>query len=143
MNDVLIEITGFISKHIIPYTPLLIAIIIAVQYYTKNEEGTGALLHAVCWLFIALAIITLLELILHLEDLEQQEVFRLRVMGPYWWAYWTMMFCHSVLPLLLLFRKLRSNKYLILLISILLNIGAWFEKFVIIMSLHRDYIPEL
>jgi molybdopterin-containing oxidoreductase family membrane subunit len=63
-------------------------------------------------------------------------------MGPYWWAYWAMMTCNVVSPQLFWFKKLRRNIWFTFFMSIIVNIGMWFERFVIIMSLHRDYLPS-
>lgn len=63
-----------------------------------------------------------------------------RATGPYWWSYLLILFCSSLLPFILLHKKLRSKKYLILIISFAMNLGWLFERMVIIaISLHRDY----
>jgi molybdopterin-containing oxidoreductase family membrane subunit len=66
-----------------------------------------------------------------------------RAFGPYWWAYWSMMTCNVITPQLFWSRKLRRNLVAVFIISIFVNIGMWFERFVIIVtSLHRDYLPS-
>ncbi len=66
-----------------------------------------------------------------------------RAFGPYWWAYWAMMTCNVVTPQLFWSRKVRNNVLAVFIISIFVNIGMWFERFVIIVtSLHRDYLPS-
>tara|TARA_B100000508_G_scaffold141092_1_gene146395 strand:- start:49640 stop:51418 length:1779 start_codon:yes stop_codon:yes gene_type:complete len=66
-----------------------------------------------------------------------------RATGPYWWAYWSMMTCNVVSPQLMWFRKLRRSLLFTFIISIVVNIGMWFERFVIIVtSVHRDYLPS-
>lgn len=66
-----------------------------------------------------------------------------RATGPYAWAYWTMVSCNVISPQLLWFKKLRTNLVFVFIISIFVNIGMWFERFVIIVtSLHRDYLPS-
>jgi molybdopterin-containing oxidoreductase family membrane subunit len=66
-----------------------------------------------------------------------------RATGPYWWAYWSMMTCNVITPQLFWFRKIRRSLVLTFIISIFVNIGMWFERFVIIVtSLHRDYLPS-
>jgi len=62
--------------------------------------------------------------------------------APYWWAYWAMFSCNVICPHLFWFKKLRSNVVFVWIVSIFVNIGMWFERFVIIVtSLHRDYLP--
>ncbi len=66
-----------------------------------------------------------------------------RAMGPYAWAYWIMMTCNVLSPQLLWIKKLRRNLVFTFILSIFINIGMWFERFVIIVtSLHRDYLPS-
>ncbi|MCH7514442.1 MAG: polysulfide reductase NrfD [Bacteroidetes bacterium] len=73
----------------------------------------------------------------------EQYAFINRATGPYWWAYWTMMTCNLLSPQLFWIKKIRTNIAATLIMSIIINIGMWFERFVIIVtSLHRDYIPS-
>ncbi|HEY4655086.1 MAG TPA: NrfD/PsrC family molybdoenzyme membrane anchor subunit [Cyclobacteriaceae bacterium] len=66
-----------------------------------------------------------------------------RVQGPYAWAYWSMMTCNVVSPQLFWIKKIRTSIAATFILSIIVNIGMWFERFVIIViSLHRDYIPS-
>ncbi len=66
-----------------------------------------------------------------------------RATGPYWWAYASMMTCNVISPQLFWFKKIRTNIAATFVISIIVNIGMWFERFVIIAtSLHRDYLPS-
>ncbi len=63
--------------------------------------------------------------------------------APYWWAYWSMISCNVICPQLFWFKKIRTNMWVVFVISIFVNIGMWFERFVIIVtSLHRDYMPS-
>ncbi|MPQ45722.1 hydrogenase [Marinifilum sp. N1E240] len=73
----------------------------------------------------------------------EQYAFLNRATGPYWWAYAIMMTCNVISPQLLWFKKLRRNLVFTFILSIFINIGMWFERFVIIVtSLHRDYLPS-
>jgi hypothetical protein len=70
-------------------------------------------------------------------------VFINRATGDYAWAYWTMVSCNVLVPQLLWFKKLRSSLAALFVISIFVNIGMWFERFVIIVtSLHNDFLPS-
>ena len=73
----------------------------------------------------------------------EQYAFLNRATGPYWWAYWAMMTCNVISPQLMWIKKLRRNIIFTFILSIFVNIGMWFERFVIIVtSLHRDYLPS-
>jgi molybdopterin-containing oxidoreductase family membrane subunit len=69
--------------------------------------------------------------------------FKNRAFGPYWWAYWSMITCNVISPHLFWSRTLRTSPVFVWFVSIVVNIGMWFERFVIIVtSLHRDYLPS-
>jgi molybdopterin-containing oxidoreductase family membrane subunit len=73
----------------------------------------------------------------------EQYAFMNRASGPYWWAYWSMMFCNLVSPQVFWFKWARTTPWFIFIMSIVVNVGMWFERFVIIVtSLHRDYLPS-
>ncbi|MBZ5620542.1 MAG: polysulfide reductase NrfD [Acidobacteriia bacterium] len=73
----------------------------------------------------------------------EQFVFLNRAFGPFAWAYWTMVSCNVLVPQLLWFRRIRTNIGLVFGLSLLINVGMWFERFVIIVtSLHRDFLPS-
>ena len=66
-----------------------------------------------------------------------------RAMGPMYWAYWTMVSCNVLVPQLLWFKAVRSNLLVVFVLTIFVNIGMWFERFVIVViSLHRDFLPS-
>ena len=65
-----------------------------------------------------------------------------RFKGPYAPFFWALMFCNCLAPNVFWFKSLRRNLYVLWVLSIIINIGMWLERFVIIViSLHRDFIP--
>ena len=73
----------------------------------------------------------------------EQYAFLNRATGPYWWAYAIMMTCNVLTPQLYWFSSIRKSFIATFILSIFVNIGMWFERFVIIVtSLHRDYLPS-
>ncbi|MBJ7257949.1 MAG: polysulfide reductase NrfD [Chthoniobacterales bacterium] len=63
--------------------------------------------------------------------------------APYWWAYWSMIFCNVVVPQLFWSRYFRRHALWVFIICNFVNAGMWFERFVIIVtSLHRDFLPS-
>lgn len=70
-------------------------------------------------------------------------VFINRAFGNYAWAYWTMITCNVISPQIFWFRKMRTTPWIMFTVSIFVNIGMWFERFVItITSLSRDFLPS-
>jgi molybdopterin-containing oxidoreductase family membrane subunit len=66
-----------------------------------------------------------------------------RAFGPYAWAYWTMISCNVLVPQIFWSKRMRTSIPVLFVVSIFVNIGMWFERFVIIVtSLHRDFLPS-
>lgn len=66
-----------------------------------------------------------------------------RAFGPYAWAYWIMVSCNVITPQLFWSKTIRTNITASFIISIFVNIGMWFERFVItVTSLNRDFLPS-
>lgn len=63
--------------------------------------------------------------------------------GPYWWSYWLLIFCNGASIQLLWFKRFRESEFWLFTISVIVSIGMWLERFVIIVtSLHRDFLPS-
>jgi hypothetical protein len=72
-----------------------------------------------------------------------QYLTRIRATGPYAWCYWTMITCNVLAPQLFWFRWFRTTPWAMFVIAVLVNVGMWFERFVIVVtSLSRDYLPS-
>jgi Ni/Fe-hydrogenase subunit HybB-like protein len=66
-----------------------------------------------------------------------------RMVGPYALGYWALISCNIIIPQLLWFRRVRSNVALLFVIALVVNIGMWLERFIIVItSLHRDFMPS-
>ncbi|MBK8724180.1 MAG: polysulfide reductase NrfD [Saprospiraceae bacterium] len=75
--------------------------------------------------------------------LYEQFAFYNRVFGPYWWSYFGMMGCNVISPQIFWVKKFRRSIFITFFMSIFINIGMWFERFVIIATtLARDYLPS-
>jgi molybdopterin-containing oxidoreductase family membrane subunit len=73
----------------------------------------------------------------------EQFVFINRAFGPYAWAYWIMVSCNVIFPQFFWFKKIRRSIPAMMVIVILVNVGMWFERFVItVTSLSRDFLPS-
>ena len=68
---------------------------------------------------------------------------RNRITGNYTFAFWTMITCNAIIPQLFWFKKIRKNLTIVFIMSIIINIGMWFERYVIVVtSLSKDYLPS-
>jgi molybdopterin-containing oxidoreductase family membrane subunit len=66
-----------------------------------------------------------------------------RWFGPYAFFYWMLILCNIVLPQMMWFKKVRMNVLVLFVISLVVNIGMWLERFIIVVtSLHRDFLPS-
>ena len=65
-----------------------------------------------------------------------------RFLGPYWPFFWLLLFCNCVVPNLFWMRSMRRNLAVVWIVALLVNLGMWLERFVIVViSLHQDFIP--
>jgi molybdopterin-containing oxidoreductase family membrane subunit len=63
--------------------------------------------------------------------------------GPYWWSYWMLIFCNGISIQFLWFKRFRESEFWLFMISIVVSVGMWLERFVIIVtSLQRDFLPS-
>src|SRR5437588_1583746 len=66
-----------------------------------------------------------------------------RMTGPYWPYYWSLIACNIVTPQVLWFKRIRTNVAALFVIALIVNVGMWLERFVIVVtSLHRDFLPS-
>jgi len=67
-----------------------------------------------------------------------------RMFGHYAWAFWIMFSCNAIVPQIFFFKKARSTLWIMFIVSILVNVGMWFERFnIIVTSLYNDYLPSI
>jgi molybdopterin-containing oxidoreductase family membrane subunit len=75
-------------------------------------------------------------------NLYEKFTFINRAFGPFWWAYFAMVSCNVLIPQFFWFKKIRTSPIIIVILCIFVNIGMWFERFVIIAtSLTRTFLP--
>ena len=73
----------------------------------------------------------------------EEYAFLNRAFGPMWWSYWIMIFCNVVVPQVFWFKNYRTSVPIMFVASLLINVGMWFERFVIVVtSLTRDFLPS-
>lgn len=113
------------------------------QYITLEHIDSMNKVIVLTGSIVGCAYLTELFIAWYSGNMYEQFAFSNRAMGPLCWAYWGMMTCNVISPQLFWIKKLRRNVGFTFFMSIVVNIGMWFERFVIIViSLHRDFIPS-
>jgi molybdopterin-containing oxidoreductase family membrane subunit len=75
---------------------------------------------------------------------EQYMTFNNRMFGPYAWSYWALILCNGIAPQILWFKWARTNVVVLFVVSVIVSVGMWLERFVIIVtSLSFDFIPSM
>jgi molybdopterin-containing oxidoreductase family membrane subunit len=70
------------------------------------------------------------------------DAFKFRIAGPYWWAYAAMMSLNVLSPQVFWFKACRENLWVVMIVAMCVNVGMWFERFVIIVTtLARMFLP--
>jgi molybdopterin-containing oxidoreductase family membrane subunit len=65
-----------------------------------------------------------------------------RAFGQHWWAYWIMVSCNVLVPQIFWFKKARTSIPIMFVVCLLVNVGMWFERFVIVITLEQDFLPS-
>jgi Ni/Fe-hydrogenase subunit HybB-like protein len=66
-----------------------------------------------------------------------------RMTGPYWYMYWTLIFCNILTPQSLWFKRVRTTPWMLFIVAMIVNVGMWLERFeIVVTSLHRDFLPS-
>jgi Ni/Fe-hydrogenase subunit HybB-like protein len=113
------------------------------DYITRRHVGAMCKVLVFTGSVVGLAYLSELFVAWYSAGPYEQFVFMNRAFGPFAWAFWTMVACNVLVPQLLWLRKVRENLLAVFVLSLLVNVGMWFERFVIIVtSLHRDFLPS-
>lgn len=113
------------------------------EYITLNHIESMNKVIVLTGSIVGVAYLTELFIAWYSGYVYEQSAFYNRAVGIYWWSYFGMMLCNVISPQLFWSRKLRRNIEFTFFMSIVINIGMWFERFVIIATtLARDYLPS-
>lgn len=113
------------------------------DYITLNHVESMNKIIVLTGTIVGVAYLTELFIAWYSGYVYEQSAFYNRAVGIYWWSYFGMMFCNVISPQMFWSKKLRRNITFTFFMSIIINIGMWFERFVIIATtLARDYLPS-
>ena len=109
----------------------------------KEKFHARKVLNIIGWTIIYYSIIILIRFVIEVIVNYDNVAIYNRASGPYWWSYWLMFFCATILPFTLFSKKLRNKFWYVFFVAFCIKIGFYFERYVIIISnLHRDYSPS-
>ena len=119
--------------------PMILSLLL-VHLFFKNRFQTKKALNVIYWIILSYTISTILYSIIGIIFYPDEFAFVNRATGPYKLFYWFMMLSATVFPLTLIIKKFRTKFLYVLAVAFFMKSGAYFERFVIIVtSLHRDY----
>jgi Ni/Fe-hydrogenase subunit HybB-like protein len=113
------------------------------DFITARHLANMAKLMLACGLVVAYSY--LVEIFTAFFSADRFEIFTVinRMRGPYAWIYWLVMLCNVLTPQLIWWRRVRASPSVLFVISLIVNLGMWLERFMIIVtSLHRDFLPS-
>ena len=112
------------------------------HYITLNDLDAAAKLCLFTSCVVGLAYLTEFQVAWMSGNKYEQDYFWSRIFGQWAWAAWIMLICNCVLPLSLWSQKLRRNTTWLFILSLFINLGMWFERFVIVVpSLSHEFEP--
>jgi molybdopterin-containing oxidoreductase family membrane subunit len=111
-------------------------------YFTPRHFDSMAKLILLTSLIVGYAYLSEFFMAWYSFEAPERGQFMFRLVGNYWWASWIMYTCNMIIPQLLWFKRVRSSIGALFTITIFINIGMWFERYVIIVeSLAKEYLP--
>ncbi len=139
----------FVAGAIFSGTAMVITLVIPLrkamhlhEYITDDHFESIAKILLFTSLIVSYAYIVEFGLASYSGNIFEMESFRYRALGEFRYLTWAMIFCNSLVPLTLFAKRLRRNTTYLLVVSLLVNVGMWLERFVIIVtSLAHDYDP--
>ncbi len=131
------------------FAMVLTLVVLMRVLYKLNDFVTDSHIDAVCRILIFISLIMgtayMTEIFLAWysgSEYEMYTFFRNRIFGQYAFQFWAMFTANAIVPQLFWFKKVRQKMWMVFVISIIINIGMWFERFnIVITSLSRDYLP--
>jgi molybdopterin-containing oxidoreductase family membrane subunit len=132
------------------FAMVLTLVITMRALYKMNDFITDSHIDAVCRVLIFISLIMgtayMTEIFMAWYSGSEYETylfFQTRIFGKYAPQFWAMFIANAVVPQLFWFKKMRRNMFVVFTISIIINIGMWFERFnIVVTSLSRDYLPS-
>jgi molybdopterin-containing oxidoreductase family membrane subunit len=79
---------------------------------------------------------------LYSHSIYEVETTMQRMFGPYGWSYWVLLTCNLVTPQLLWSKRIRHSEVWLFAIAFVVQLGMWFERYVIVITLTRDHLPS-
>jgi len=139
----------FVAGAIFSGTAMVITLVIPLrkamhlhEYITDDHFESIAKILLFTSLIVSYAYIVEFGMASYGENIFEMEAFRYRALGEFRYLTWAMIFCNSLVPLTLFAKRLRRNTAYLLVVSLLVNVGMWLERFVIIVtSLAHDFDP--
>jgi len=148
MGTYFLDVINFIGHYVIKGIFISVLVIIVSRKLFKGKINIQNAVNIIACILVGYAMLSLLYyliyFILHWHGDTYTTAFWARATGTYWFAYWLMLVSNIIMPLLLLFKKLRLKIYVVFMLSVIVNIGWLFESLVIhVTGIHRNYSPGL
>jgi Ni/Fe-hydrogenase subunit HybB-like protein len=132
------------------FAMVLTLMIIIRRIYKFQDYVTESHLNAICKILVFISLIMgtaySTEIFISWYSGNEYEIFTFfhnRITGEYNVAFWIMIGSNAIVPQLFWFKKIRKNLTIVFIISVLINIGMWFERYVIVItSLSKDMLPS-
>ena len=139
----------FVAGAILSGTAMVITLVVPLrkamnlhEYITDDHFESIAKILLFTSLIVSYAYIVEFGMASYSGNIFEMEAFRYRALGEFRYLTWAMIFCNSLVPLTLFAKRLRRNTTFLLVVSLLVNVGMWLERFVIIVtSLAHDFDP--
>jgi hypothetical protein len=133
------RIFELIDANLINCLPAMILTLLTFQLFFKDKLQFKKAYRIIKWIIIGYAIFNLIYFLIGITVYPDQSAFLNRATGKYWLNYWLMMFSAILLPFSLFYKKIGIKPFYLLFVSIMMKIGWYFERYVILIASHNSY----
>ena len=137
--EIVDRIFELISANLIYCLPAMILTLLTFQLFFKDKLPFKKAYRIIKWIIIGYAILNLIYFFIIIIAYPDQSAFLNRATGKYWLNTWIMMFSAVLLPFTLLYRRIGTKTLYLLFVSIMMKIGWYFERYVILIASHNSY----
>ncbi len=132
------------------FAMVMTLMIIIRKYYKLDEYVTDSHLNAIAKILVFISLIMGTSYITEVfmawysgNPYEMFTFFHNRITGDYKFMFWAMITCNAIIPQVMWSKKIRSNITALFIISLIINVGMWYERFnIVVTSLTKDYLPS-
>jgi hypothetical protein len=136
--ELLKRILELVEANLLNCFPAMICTLLLIQLFFKDKFQIKKSYEVIKWVLLTYTVVNLIYFLLLLIVTPEESAFLNRATGKYMFAYWFLLFSSIILPFSLVYKKIGTQPFYLLFVSIMMKIGWYFELFVIVIASHHS-----